>query len=93
MIQHGSFIALIAAAVVAGCATHRETMHGGSMPDATHLAAMCQLYRATLAGKSPDEQRAAAEAHVRSMHGSATPEHVAHHMRMMETHCGAPGTR
>ena len=50
------------------------------------------MYRDTLAGKSPAQRQAAAEAHVTAMHGKADPQHAAMHLRMMEQRCGAPGT-
>lgn len=76
---------------VSGCATnqgeqsgmHRDTSHGHA-----RMAQMCEMHKQTTEGKSPAEQRAAAEAHVKAMHGSATPEMVAHHIKLMEMHCG-----
>jgi hypothetical protein len=58
-------------------------------------AAACAEYRATIAGRSPEEQRAAAEAHIIRMHGSADAQHVERHLRMMQQRCGSPpaGTR
>jgi hypothetical protein len=43
-------------------------------------------------GKSPAEQRAAAEAHITAMHGNADAAHVDQHLRMMEQMCGAKPT-
>lgn len=49
----------------------------------------CAMHRNAMAGKSPAEQRAAAEAHIMAMHGSADAAHVDRHLRMMEQMCGA----
>jgi hypothetical protein len=49
----------------------------------------CAMYRETMEGRSPAEQRAAAEAHVEAMHGTADAAHVDRHLRMMEQMCGA----
>jgi hypothetical protein len=49
----------------------------------------CAMHRKAMAGKSPAEQRAAAEAHVTAMHGSADAAHVDRHLQMMEQMCGA----
>jgi hypothetical protein len=43
-------------------------------------------------GKSPAEQRAAAEAHITAMHGNADAAHVDRHLRMMGQMCGAKPT-
>ena len=56
---------------------------------AGRMSRMCEMH----AGKSPEEQRAAAEEHVRSRHGKADPDHVAHHQKMMEKHCAAMGRK
>lgn len=48
----------------------------------------CAMYRTTMEGKSPAEQRATAEAHIKMMHGSADASHIDRHMRMMEETCG-----
>ena len=49
----------------------------------------CAMHRKAMEGKSPAEQRAAAEAHITAMHGSADAAHVDRHLRMMEQMCGA----
>lgn len=61
---------------------------------------MCAMYRQMTDGKSEDEQRAAVEAHIRSMHPTADPQTVAMHRQMMERSCasgdmggGMPGSR
>jgi hypothetical protein len=41
-----------------------------------------------MAGKTVEEQRKAAEAHIVQMHGSADAAHIERHMRMMERRCG-----
>lgn len=56
---------------------------------ATSAGQKCAMYRQTMEGKSPAEQRAAAEAHIITMHGSADAAHVDRHLRMMEQTCGA----
>lgn len=48
----------------------------------------CAMYRETMQGRSPAEQRATAEAHIRMMHGSADTAHVDRHLQMMEQACG-----
>ena len=74
-------------------------MHGrsGSMPmggmGSGGQGQMCQMHRDMTAGKSTAEQRAAVEAHIRGMHGNASDQMVAHHMKMMEMHCGATPAR
>jgi hypothetical protein len=50
----------------------------------------CAMYRETMVGKSPLEQRAAAEAHITTMHGSADAAHIDRHLQMMEQMCGTP---
>jgi hypothetical protein len=49
----------------------------------------CAMHRKAMEGKSPAEQRAAAEAHITAMHGSADAAHVDRHLQMMEQMCGA----
>ena len=70
-------IAFIAGSATACAATHD---HAGG----------CAAHRQAMAGKTPAEQRAAAEEHIRAMHGSADAAHVERHLQMMEQHCG-PG--
>jgi hypothetical protein len=71
-----------AVAVLAAC--------GSLAPGQHHAATACDEYRATIAGRSPEEQRAAAEAHIIRMHGSADSQHVERHLRMMQQRCGSP---
>lgn len=73
-------LALVALTLIAGCAANPAHRHGGTD--------YCAEYRATMAGKSIEEQRTAAEAHIIQMHGSADAAHVERHMRMMEQRCG-----
>jgi hypothetical protein len=99
---HPSLLALAAAAglLLAGCASHGHGPgmgggmgmgheHGGmAKHDASHdMAQMCGMHREMTAGKSAAEQQAAIESHIRSMHGTVTPEMVEQHRRMMETRC------
>lgn len=84
--------ALVAILLSAGCAQRGPGM--GQMGSGMHgahpgMGNMCRMHEQMTAGKSPDEQRAAIEAHVKAMHGSATPEMVARHRAMMESHCGS----
>lgn len=74
------FLALLV--VATGCGSTQGHRHEG--------AEYCAEYRATMAGKSVEEQRRAAEAHVVQMHGRADPAHIERHMRMMEQRCGKP---
>lgn len=71
-----SAVVLLALALLSGC---------GSMPAA---ADYCAEYRATMQGRSPEEKRRAAEAHVARMHGQADPAHVERHLQMIERRCG-----
>jgi hypothetical protein len=81
--------AVVAAALsLLGCATHRE--HGTAMGGGhgrMDMAQMCAMHRQMTAGKSPAEQQAAIEDHIRSRHGSVDPEMVAKHRKMMEMRC------
>lgn len=78
-----AFLSIAALALIAGCS---------SMPgQAGHHAASgehCAEYRATMAGKSIDQQRKASEAHIVRMHGTADAAHIERHMKMMEQRCG-----
>lgn len=78
------------ALLVAACTTPRQyaTASGYQHGSANHHSRMCEMHRQAMAGKSPAEQQAAIEAHVKSMHGSADPRHVAMHRQMMDKHCG-----
>lgn len=85
---------ILAAAMIAAWVSACSTMDGPAMGEHTGMNAeqRCTMYRETTAGKSPSEQRAAAEAHIAAMHGSVDPAHVDRHLRMMEQMCGAkPG--
>jgi hypothetical protein len=73
-------LSLAALALIVGCAATPSHQHGG--------ADYCAEYRATMAGKSVEEQRKAAEANIVQMHGSADVAHIERHMRMMERRCG-----
>ncbi len=78
-----SLVSLAALALVAGCSSiPGQPEHQGMHAD------HCAEYRATMAGKSLEEQRQAAEAHIVRMHGSSDPAHVERHMKMMEQRCG-----
>lgn len=86
----GAITVLGGVLVVSGCATDRQSgMHDGEGRSHGHMSQMCKMHGQMTEGKSPAEQRAAIEEHVKSMHGSASPEMVAHHTKMMEMHCGS----
>lgn len=77
----------IAAWGLSACSTMNDPITG---PHAgMNAGQQCAMYRETMEGKSPAEQRAAAEAHIVKMHGSADAAHIDRHMRMMEQKCGA----
>ena len=82
--KQGSLVSLAALVLATGCS---------SMPGQSAHHAMgadhCTEYRTTMAGKSVEEQRKAAEAHIVRMHGASDPAHVERHMRMMEQRCGS----
>jgi len=75
-------LSLVALVLISGCAASPGHQHGG--------ADYCAEYRATMAGKSVEEQRKAAEEHIVKTHGGADAEHIERHMRMMEQRCGKP---
>ena len=71
---------LAALVLIAGCAASPGHQHGSTD--------YCAEYRATMAGKSIEERRKAAEAHIVQMNGSADAAHIERHMQMMEQRCG-----
>lgn len=74
------FLAIpLAAVALAACSTPQ----GSAAPTAA-AADPCTAHRQAA---SPEARRAAAEAHIVQMHGSATPDHVERHLRMMEQRC------
>ena len=82
----------LAAVTIAAWGLSACTTMGGA-PATEHHAAMnadqmCATHREAMQGKSPAEQRAMAEAHVKTMHGSADAAHVDRHLQMMEKTCG-----
>ena len=85
-------IATVAAWALSACSTMDD-------PPATHQHAgmtasqKCSMYRETMEGKTPGEQRAAAEAHIITMHGSADAAHIDRHLRMIEQMCGAKSAK
>lgn len=82
-------VLLPAASLLLAACTSAPHRHGGM-----HAEERCATYRAEMAGKSPAEQRAAAAAHIRAMHGSADEAHIDRHLAMMAKRCGAaaPGS-
>lgn len=99
--------ALLAALASAGCGMlqHHSGSSGaaqsgmgtgmaGGQPGRMDMARMCEMHNQMTAGKSPAEQQAAIEAHVRSMHGTADPQRMAMY-RQMTAQCSqsAPALR
>lgn len=74
------------ALVISACATPRDRMMS-SGHDSMDMTRMCAMHRQMMAGKSPADQQAAIEAHVKSMHGSAAPQMVAMHRQLIDRHC------
>jgi hypothetical protein len=68
--------------LLAACSTPHGPDHGAGVVDA------CTAHRQAT---TPEARRAAAEAHIVQMHGSATPEHIERHLQMMERRCAAAG--
>lgn len=77
----------LAASGLAACSTMDAPTTGQHA--GMNVGTQCTMYRETMEGKSPAEQRAAAEAHIVKMHGSADAAHIDRHLRMMEAKCGA----
>jgi hypothetical protein len=74
-----------AALLLAAC----SPMHGpGGHHGAMAADQRCAVHRQEMQGKTAAEQRAAAEAHIKAMHGSADEAHIDRHLRMMERMCG-----
>jgi hypothetical protein len=78
--KHRGTLSLALLALVAGCVSTPGYRNGGTDN--------CAEYRATMAGKSVEEQNKAAEAHIVRMHGSGDATHIERHMKMMEQRCG-----
>jgi len=78
---------MIAAWGLSACGTMDKPATGEHA--AMSAGQQCVMYRETMEGKSAPEQRAAAEAHITTMHGSADAAHIDRHLRMMEQTCGA----
>lgn len=74
------------AAVLAACSTPPPAAHGPG-----HQQAMSDACAAHRQAGTPEERRAAAEAHIVQMHGSADAQHVERHLRMMDQRCGSTG--
>ena len=82
-------LALAGVLLISGCAMPRgDGMRAEQREKHMDMSRMCEMHRQMTAGKSPAEQRAAVESHIKSMHGSVSPDMVDHHMKMMEMHCG-----
>ena len=86
--------ALTAATLLGACASQQQEpkmmMGGGKMPMGD-MAQMCDMHQKMMAGKSPQEQQAMMEQHMKAMHGDVNPEMVARHREMIEKNC--PGVR
>ena len=78
----------VAAWALSACST-MDGPPATDQPAGMNSSQKCSMYRETMDGKSPAEQRAAAEAHIITMHGSADAAHIDRHLRMMEQMCGA----
>ena len=76
-----SLAVALASLALAACSTPH-----GSNATATTAGDPCTAHRQAA---TPEARRAAAEAHIVQMHGSATPDHVERHLRMMEQRCPA----
>lgn len=75
------------AVLLAGCSTPHHP------PGPAHAQAMTDACAAHRQARTPEERRAAAEAHIVQMHGSADAEHVERHLRMMDRRCAEAGTK
>jgi len=82
---------LAAVAVAALGLSACSTMYGPATGEHAGMNAdeRCAMHRKAMEGKSPAEQRAAAEAHITTMHGGADAAHIDQHLQMMEQMCGA----
>lgn len=85
---------LAATTALAACATQQEEpevkMDGGHM-SMGEMTQMCDMHQKMMADKSPQEQQAMMEQHMKAMHGEVDPQMVAQHREMMEKNC--PGMR
>ncbi len=82
-------LALAGVLLISGCAMSRgDGMRAEQGDRHMDMSRMCEMHRQMTAGKSSAEQRAAVESHIKSMHGSVSPDMVDHHMKMMAMHCG-----
>ena len=100
-------VSLAAATGLGACTMPREPMsrsgprmHGSEAMSSEQkmpmdMARMCATHRAMPAGKSPEEQQAMMESHMKTMHGTVDPQMVAMHRQMMEQNCAAnaPATK
>lgn len=77
-------LVLAATAALTACSTHGP--HGPG-----HRQAMSDACAAHRQARTPEERRAAAEAHIVQMHGSADAQHVERHLKMMDQRCGSTG--
>jgi hypothetical protein len=87
-----TLVGLAATALLAACATPKDDRMGHG-PSHMNMEAMCEMHRQETAGKSPAEQQAAVEAHIKSMHGTADPSMVAMHQKMMDAHCASSASQ
>ena len=62
-------------------------MAGGQQMPMMDKAEMCGMHQKMMAGKSPQEQQAMMEQHMKAMHGDVDPQMVARHREMMEKNC------
>ena len=80
--------ALTATIALAACATQeQESKKGGGHMSMGDMTQMCDMHQKMMAGKSPQEQQAMMEQHMKAMHGDVDPQMVARHREMMEKNC------
>ena len=85
-------VALAAAGGLAACTTpHDPTMSGNRRTPMMDMAQMCTMHHKMTAGRSPEEQQAMMESHMKAMHGSVDPQMVTQHRQMMEKNCASAG--
>ena len=83
--------ALATTTVLAACASQQQEprmmMGGGAQMPMGEMAQMCEMHQKTMADKSPQEQQAMMEQHMKAMHGDVTPEMAARNRQMMDRNC------
>lgn len=83
-------IALVAMSGLAACTTPGEsTMSRSQQMPMKDMAQMCGMHQSMMAGKSPEEQQALMESHMKAMHGTVDSQMVAQHRQMMDKNCAS----